>query len=130
MRRNTRKRALSTKIVFFGCKKSVRQQKKKEIRKRTDKKELMYKNVKNKLNSAEKIINLFVTFLYIAPGLSFSLLPSSFVVYLSPYTRRRQRLSKVLVYYCFLVFRRVGDYISPDLFNFVNLTSSCSLIPQ
>ena len=92
--------------------------------KRTDKKELMYKNVKNKLNSEIVLINLLVTFFYIAPCLSSSFLPSSFVVCLSPYTRRRQLLSKVLVYYCFLVFRRVGDYISPDLFYFVNLTSS------
>ena len=29
----------------------------------------------------------------------------------------------------FLVFRRIGEYISLDLFYFVNLTSSCSLIP-
>ena len=96
--------------------KSVRQQKKKEIKKRTDKKELMYKKVKNKLNPENILINLLVTFLYIAPCLSSSLLPSSFVVCLSSYTRRRQLLSKAQVYYCFLVFRRVGDYISPDLF--------------
>ena len=33
------------------------------------------------------------------------------------------------MYYCFLLFRRIGEYISLDLFYFVNLTSSCSLIP-
>ena len=31
-------------------------------------------------------------------------------------TRRRQFLSKALVYYCFLVFRHTGEYISLDLF--------------
>ena len=36
-----------TKIVFFGCKKRDSQRKKKEAKKRTDKKELMYKNIKN-----------------------------------------------------------------------------------
>ena len=50
--------------------------------------------------------------------------------YLSSCTRRRQVFfSKALVYYCFLVFRRFGEYISIDLFYFVNLTSS-SLNPQ
>ena len=39
-------------------------------------------------------------------------------------------LSKALVHYCFLVFRCIGEYVSPDLFYFVNLTNSCSLIPQ
>ena len=45
-----------------------------------------------------------------------SLLPSSFVVCLSFCTRRRQLLSKALMYHCFLVFRRTGEYISQDLF--------------
>ena len=49
-----------------------------------------------------------------------------FIVCLSSYTRRRPVLSKALVSYCFLVFRRVGEYISLDLFYFVDLTSSCS----
>ena len=31
---------------------------------------------------------------------------------------------------CFLVFHPVGEYISLDLFYFVSLTSSCSLIPK
>ena len=39
-------------------------------------------------------------------------------------------LSKALVHYCFLVFRRIGEYISLDLFYFVSLTNSCSLIHQ
>ena len=34
------------------------------------------------------------------------------------------------MYYCFLVFHHIGEYISRDLFYFVNLTSSCSLIPH
>ena len=38
-------------------------------------------------------------------------------------------LSKTLVFHCFLVFCRIGEYISLDLFYFVNLTGSCSLIP-
>ena len=37
-------------------------------------------------------------------------------------------LSKALVYYCVLVFRRIHVYISVDLFYFVSFTSSCSLI--
>ena len=35
-----------------------------------------------------------------------------------------------MLYYCFLVFCHIGEYISLDLFCFVNLTSSCSLIPR
>ena len=38
-------------------------------------------------------------------------------------------LSKGLVFPCFLVFRRLGEYISLELFYFVSLTSGCSLIP-
>ena len=48
----------------------------------------------------------------VCPCLSSSLLPSSFVVSLSSCTQRRQFLSKVLVHYCFLEFRRIGEYIS------------------
>ena len=44
------------------------------------------------------------------------LLPFSLVVYLSSCTRRRQFLTKVLVYYFFLVFHRIGEYISLHLF--------------
>ena len=33
-----------------------------------------------------------------------------------------------LVYYCVLVFHRIAEYISLDLFYFFSLTSSCSLI--
>ena len=44
--------------------------------------------------------------------LSPSLLPSSLVVCLSSYTRGRHLLSKTLVHYCFLVFRRIGECIS------------------
>ena len=38
-------------------------------------------------------------------------------------------LSKAVVYYSFLEFRSSGKYISLGLFYFVNLTSSCPLIP-
>ena len=85
---NTRALPVPTKKIFFRCKKRDRQQKK-----RTDKKELMYKNVKT-------------------------------IVCLSSYTLRRWLLLKALVYYCFLVFCHIGEYISLDLFCFVNLTSS------
>ena len=47
-------------------------------------------------------------------------------VFLHP---KKSILVKTLVHYCFLVFRLIGEYISLDLFYFVNLTSSCSLIP-
>ena len=36
-------------MVFFGCKKRDRKQKKKEAKKRTEKKELVYKYFKNEL---------------------------------------------------------------------------------
>ena len=36
MRRNTRKQAISTKMVFFGCKKIDKKKKKKEAKKRTE----------------------------------------------------------------------------------------------
>ena len=40
-------------------------------------------------------------------------------------------LLKALVFHCFFVFCRIGEYnISLDLFYFVNLTSSCSFIPH
>ena len=57
------------------------------------------------------------------------LLPSSFVICLT--TPEEDLLlfflSKALVYYCFLVFRRTGLHISPELFYFVSLTGTCSL---
>ena len=51
--------------------------------------------------------------------LSFSLLPSSFVVCLSSYTQRRHFSWKRMCTYCFLVFHRIGEYISLDLFHSV-----------
>ena len=39
-------------------------------------------------------------------------------------------MSKALVHYCFLVFRRIGEDLFLDLFYFVSLTSSCSLTPR
>ena len=42
---NNSTQALSTKIVFFGCKKRDGQQKRKEPKKRTDNKDLMYKKM-------------------------------------------------------------------------------------
>ena len=45
-------------------------------------------------------------------------------------TQGRQYLLKMLVYYCFIVFRRTDEYISLYLFYFVILISSCSLLPQ
>ena len=37
--------------------------------------------------------------------------------------------SACVLYYCFLAFCRTGQYISPELFYFVNIASSCSLFP-
>ena len=70
----------------------------------------------------------FFFFFTLAPSCqTSSLLPSSFVVtLLAP--EENIFLLKVPVYCCFLAFRRIGEYISLDLFYFVNLTSSCSLI--
>ena len=47
--------------------------------------------------------------------LSASLLPSSFVVCLLD-PKKTISVVKVLVHYCFLVFRPAGEYISLDLF--------------
>ena len=38
-------------------------------------------------------------------------------------------VSKALVFFIFFMCRRIGEYISLELFCFVNLTSSCSFIP-
>ena len=59
------------------------------------------------------ILNICLHQLLVCPLLCFLL----FVVCLSSYTPRRQFLSKALVY-CFLEFRRIGGYISLDLFCF------------
>ena len=58
------------------------------------------------------------------------MLPSSFIViYLS--SDEDNFLSKALVFPCFLVLRRIGEYISLVLFcQFCQLTSSCPLIHQ
>ena len=59
--------------------------------------------------------------------LSSSLLPSSFVVYLlSP--EEDNFLSKALMYFCFLVFRRIGEYISLDLFYIQNTRKADFLV--
>ena len=71
-------------------------------------------------------LNLFVHHLLFCALLFFLLLFLS-VSLLTPEEDFFFFLSKSLAYYCFLVFRRIGEYISLDLFNFVNLTSSCSL---
>ena len=118
---NNSTQALSTKIVFFGCKKRERQQKKKEAKKRTDKKEMMYKKCKSNV----KKLYIFVHKLLVCPLLCFLLLLS--VALLIP--EEDNFLSKALVYCCFLVFRRIGEYISLEMFYFVSLTSICSLIP-
>ena len=69
------------------------------------------------------IVNFFLHQLLVCSLLCFLLL---FVGYLSSYTRSRHFLH----IYRFLVFCRIGEYISLDLFYFVNLTTSCSLIPR
>ena len=57
-------------------------------------------------------------------------LPSSFIITrLSSYTWRRLSVESARVS-LFCVFHRIGEHSSQDLFDFVNLTSSCSLIPQ
>ena len=77
--RNNSKHVLLTQIVFFGCKKTDRQQKNKEAKKRTDK---------------TSMVLFFASF---------------FFCYLSSRTQRRHFLSKALVYYCFHVLRHIGD---------------------
>ena len=60
-----------------------------------------------------------------------SLLPSSFItIYLCSCTRRKQFSVESACVSLFLVLRRIDEYISLDLFCFVNLISSCSLIPK
>ena len=57
---------------------------------------------------------------------------SSFHYFLSLfYTRRRPWVESACVFNCSLCqCRRIGEYISLELFYFVSLTSSCSLIPE
>ena len=74
------------------------------------------------LNSSLFLSHLFILkhfYTSASSCLSSSLLPSSFVACLSSYTRRRNFLSKALVYCCFLVFCRIGECICPDLFYFI-----------
>ena len=51
------------------------------------------------------------------------------VFYPSSDTRRRPSVESTRVFH-FLYVCGIGEYISLDLFCFVNLTSSCSLIPN
>ena len=68
--------------------------------------------------------------LYICSFLSVLFFASFFFFCLSLFLHPKKTiLLKALVYYCFLVFRCIGEYISLNLFYFVNLTSS-SLILQ
>ena len=70
----------------------------------------MYK--KKKMNIF--ILNIFLHHLLLVyPLLCFLLLLLS-IYLLAP--EEDNFLSKALVYYCFLVFRRIGEYISLDLF--------------
>ena len=118
-------RALSTKMVFLGCKKIDRQTTKEEGSKRrgeTRRSRLqIFKNRHLMTSSLVYVFILNIFFLHhpllVCSLLCFLLLLLS-VYLLAP--RRRQFLSKALVRYCFLVFRRIGEYISLDLF--YNLT--------
>ena len=58
----------------------------------------------------------FFFFFYISSFLSVLFFASFFFCCLSSCIRRKKKLSKALVYYCFLVFRRIGEYISLHLF--------------
>ena len=78
----------------------------------------------------EFILTIFFFFTSAPSCLSSSLLPSSFVVYLLAPEEDSYFCSKTLVFCCFLAFRHTGGYIFLDLFNFVDLTGSCSLIPS
>ena len=62
--------------------------------------------------------------------LSKALVLYCFSYLLSIFLTRRSTRIETLVYYWFLVFRRIGEYISLDLLYCVNLTSSCLLIQQ
>ena len=75
--------------------------------------------------------SLLTFFTSVPSCLSSSLLPSSFVVCLFFLHPKKTVFfwSKGLVYSCFLVFHHTGEYIALNLFYFINLTSSCSLIP-
>ena len=90
--------------------------------------ELMYKTDKNDYlhdfcTSALSLLpSSFVVFSLLAPGfflLLLLLLLLSFFLF----------LAKTLVYYCFLVFFRIGEYISLYLFCLSVSPTSCSLIP-
>ena len=61
------------------------------------------------------ILNLFIYIIFFTSASS--LLPSSFIIiyFLAP-DREDDFLSKAPVFHCFLVFRRIGEYSSLDLF--------------
>ena len=65
-------------------------------------------------------------------SISFCYFLSSFHYFLSLfYTRRRPWVESACVFNCSLCqCRRIGEYISLELFYFVSLASSCSLIPE
>ena len=73
------------------------------------------------------VVGIFVRqLLFVCPLLCFLLLLLS-VSLLTP--EEGNFLSKALVYYCFLVFRRISEYISLELFYVVYLTSCvCSAV--
>ena len=113
--RNNNTQALSTKIVFFKCKKIDNKRSSKQRRGQA-KKELMYKNVKNDPDF------LFL-FLYIS-SLSVLFFACYFFCCLSSYARRRQFLSKALVYCCF--FASSSSSSSFFFFFFSSSSSSSS----
>ena len=126
--RNNNTQALSTKIVFFKCKK-IDNKRSSKRRSGQAKKSWCTKMLRMTKNSSFLLlllllyINSLSVLFFASPSSSSSSSFSSssfffFFVCLSSYTQRRIFLSKALVYYCFLVFRRTGGYISLDLFYF------------
>ena len=61
----------------------------------------------------------FLPFFTSTPSVSSSLIPSAFVDYLLSSCTRKQFLSKAFVCCCFLVFRRIGENISQNVFCFI-----------
>ena len=94
---------------------------------------IKHKRFRRKLSSSGVRRQIIIdSFLYINSLSVFFFASFFFYYYLSIFFTPDEDnfLSKALVFHCFIVFRHIGEYISLDLFYFVNLTSSCSLIPH
>ena len=122
---NSSTQALSTKMVFSGVGRET------DNKRRRKQSQVKSKNLIIPHRASQLNVSVRLTFLHLSSSLSVLFFASFFFCCLSIFLhRRRQFLSRALVFDCFLVLRRIGEYISLHLFYFGNLSSSCSLIPK